>query len=319
MKIVITGPTGAIGHAIIEECIALNHEVLAVCRRNSARIGTIPVSPPVRIVEADLSDYAKGLEGNSPSKLKEVYGAFDVFIHLAWNGTVGSDRNDTELQKKNVMYSLDAVKLAYALGCKRFIFAGSQAEYGRVEGKLTAATPTDPENEYGKGKLLAGGATKVLAEQLGMEHIRTRVLSVYGPFDGEKSMIISSLRKLLSGEKASFTKGEQEWDYLFAKDAGKAFLALAEKGISGKTYVIGSGEAKKLADDITVMASKVKEMTGTDPEIGLGDIPYGEKQVMNLCADITDLTADTGWVPETGFEEGIKKTIQYVMTTMERQ
>lgn len=319
MKIVITGPTGAIGHAIIEECIALNHEVLAVCRRGSARIGTIPDSPLVRIVEADLSDYKNGLEGNAPEKLKEIYGTFDVLIHLAWNGTVGADRNNTELQKTNVMYSLDAVKLAHALGCKRFIFAGSQAEYGRVEGKLTAATVANPENEYGKGKLLAGGATKVVADQLGMEHIRTRVLSVYGPYDGEKSMIISALRKMLSKEKASFTKGEQNWDYLFAEDAGKAFLALAEKGISGKTYILGSGEAKKLADDIAVMASKVKEITGSEPEIGLGDIPYGEKQVMNLCADISELTADTGWVPETGFEEGITKTIQYVMTTTERQ
>ena len=317
MKVVITGPTGAIGHAIIEECIASGYEVLAICRKDSVRNKTIPVHPLVRIAKADVEEYSKELAGKSLDELKRTYGSFDVFFHLAWRGTTGADRMDTALQEENVRFALDAVKLAYALGCRTFIGAGSQAEYGRVEGVLEGDTPTHPENEYGRCKLLAGIKTRKLCEELGMRHIWTRVLSVYGPFDGEKSMIISSVRKMIRGERASFTKGEQEWDYLYASDAGRAFVLLAEKGIAGKTYVVGSGECHKLYEYIDVLADEVNKQTGIQSDVGLGDIPYGEKQVMMLCADITELTRDTGFVPEVSFQEGIAETIRYVIQTME--
>ena len=117
------------------------------------------------------------------------------------------------------------------------------------------------------------------------------------------------------GDNAQFTKGEQKWDYLFSKDAGRAFYLLAQKGIDGKVYVIGSGKREKLSDYINVMTEKVKLLTGNTPEIELGAIPYGEKQVMYLCADLTELTKDTGFVPETEFEEGIGETIRYVLKT----
>ena len=56
---------------------------------------------------------------------------------------------------------MDAVNLAHRLGCEFFIGAGSQAEYGRVEGKLNAQVPTNPENGYGMAKLCAGQMSRV--------------------------------------------------------------------------------------------------------------------------------------------------------------
>ena len=90
---------------------------------------------------------------------------------------------------------------------------------------------------------------------------------------------------------------------------------MAEKGISGKTYVVGSGQCHSLADYIEIMTDKVKELTNRTPDVGMGDLPYGEKQVMMLCADITELTLDTGFAPEVLFAEGIEETIRYVMET----
>ena len=203
------------------------------------------------------------------------------------------------------------MKLAGFFGCKTFIGAGSQAEYGRVEGSLKPDTPAFPENGYGIAKLCAGQLTRILCGQLGIKHIWTRILSVYGPFDGEKTMVISSLRKMIKGEESLFTKGEQEWDYLFSEDAAKAMYLIAQKGIGNKIYVIGSGKTRKLMDYINVMDLKV------NPAVHpvLGAIPYSDKQVMYLCADISELTKDTGFVPAVDFEEGIEKTVQYVLAT----
>ena len=40
--------------------------------------------------------------------------------------------------------------------------------------------------------------------------------------------------------------------------------------------------------------------------IGFGEVPYRKDQVMHLEADITELTKDTGWVPSTKFDDGIR-------------
>ena len=46
--------------------------------------------------------------------------------------------------------------------------------------------------------------------------------------------------------------------------------------------------------------------------LGLGERPYAENQVMCLCADITALTADTGFVPKVPFSEGIARTVEWM-------
>ena len=307
MRVVITGPTGAIGHALIEKCISNGDEVLAVCRKGSSRIDSLPKDANVSVLELSLSDYDEYISSASTPDV-----TYDVFYHFAWNGTTGASRNDTDLQSKNVQYALSAVKLASFFGCRTFIGAGSQAEYGRVEGSLRADTPAFPENGYGIAKLCAGQLTRILCGQLGIKYIWTRILSVYGPYDGENSMVISSLRKMIRGEEATFTKGEQEWDYLYSEDASKAMYLIAQKGIGNKIYVIGSGKTRKLSDYINIMDQKV------NPAVHpvLGAVPYADKQVMYLCADISELTQDTGFVPSVEFEEGIEKTIQYVKDTI---
>ena len=111
---------------------------------------------------------------------------------------------------------------------------------------LNASTPAFPENGYGIAKLCTGQMTKVLCEQKGIRHIWTRILSIYGPFDGAKTMVMSTIVSLLKGGRPQCTAGEQMWDYLYSADAGYAMYLLGEKGVSGKTYCIGGGTARPL-------------------------------------------------------------------------
>ena len=85
----------------------------------------------------------------------------DTFYHFGWDGTFGNSRNNMYGQNQNVRYALDAVEAAQALGCSTFVGAGSQAEYGRFEGKLNAGVPAFPENGYGIAKLCAGQMTRI--------------------------------------------------------------------------------------------------------------------------------------------------------------
>ena len=61
---------------------------------------------------------------------------------------------------------------------------------------------------------------------------------------------------------------------------------------------------------------KMKELTGCSAPVKFGAIPYSPNQVMHLCADISSLTKDTGFVPQTDFETGILETIAWMRETM---
>ena len=299
-NVIITGPTGAIGVALIEYLISNKINVTAICREGSDRIKNIPESSCVKIIECNL-DKLSTLE-------KSLSKDYDVFFHMGWESTFGDNRNNVCIQTRNIQYTLDAVELASKLGCRKFIGAGSQAEYGRSKEALSATTPTNPENAYGVAKLCAGQLSRIRCQQLGVEHIWVRILSVYGPCDGENTMISHLIKKLLKQERPSCTNGEQIWDYIYSKDAAKALALLADKGVNGKVYCLGSGKAIPLKNYMLAIRDRIN----SELEIGLGEVPYGSQQVMYLCADISELTKDTGFIPSITFEEGIKETIEWM-------
>ncbi len=297
-RVIVTGATGAIGSALVKRLVENQTEVLVLCRESSARVKNLPQSPLVSVKHCSLEGFSS-LENDTDKQ-------YDVLYHFAWEGTTGQSRNDGYLQNANVRYTLDAVELAKRFGCTAFVGAGSQAEYGRVEGKLTASTPTFPETGYGVAKLCAGQLSRIRAKQLGLRHIWTRILSVYGPNDGAQSLISSLIDSLLRGESPRCTPAEQEWDYLYSGDIARAFVALGERGRDGKIYVLGSGNARPLKEYICT----VRDLIAPQVEISFGAIPYYENQVMYLCADISEITADTAWKPQTSFQEGIKEIVK---------
>jgi len=319
-RAILTGATGMIGMALTKELLKNEYEVVCLVRRGSDRalrlekelgdfINTKNLQEKLHIVPLDLSELDRD---DAVGLIDSAFGetaAADVFFHLGWEGTFGGARNDAGLQKKNVEYTFSAVWLAYKAGVSTFVGAGSQAEYGRVEEgvKLSAYLPTHPENEYGRGKLRAGIDSRAACKSLGMRHIWARILSVYGPGDGENTMVMSGIRSLLKGERPVYTKGEQLWDYLYADDAARALVLMAERGVDGRIYPLGSGSVRPLREYIEI----IRDTVNPSAEIGIGEREYNEGQVMYLCADIEELTKDTGFAPTVSFEEGIRKTLDW--------
>lgn len=298
MKAVITGATGAVGMALVSSLTQKGYDVLVLGRPNSGRNARLQNLDGVTLAYCDLSELS----------LFETRERYDVFFHLGWGGTTGAARNDMYLQNKNIEYTLDAVNLANRLGCSTFVGAGSQAEYGRACGKLSADTKTEPENGYGIAKLTAGRMSRILCRELGMKHVWARILSVYGEYDGENSMVMSTIGKIIDKKIPEFTPAEQIWDYMYSKDAADALVAIAERGRDGAVYPLGGGEPTPLCEYIRMIRDAVDEKA----ELGIGRLPYAENQVMYLCADISELTADTGFVPKYSFKEGISKTVEWV-------
>ena len=199
-RAIITGATGAVGTALVKELVANHVEVLVFCREGSKRNQNILKHPLVNLKYYSLDQLF--------TVVNDTEKTYDVFFHFAWEGTTGAARDDMYLQNRNVQYALDAVEVAKRFGCRKFIGAGSQAEYGRVEGILKPNTPAFPETGYGIAKLCAGQMTREYAHQLGLEHNWVRILSIYGPNDGAQSMVMSTInsckrRKFHNSQKGS--------------------------------------------------------------------------------------------------------------------
>lgn len=297
---IITGASGMLGQALIRCLCQQDIEILAVVRPGSIRNEVLNNNEKVEVIECDLSELL-----SIKDKVKRSY---DAFFHFGWSGTFGQSRNNLYGQNDNVKYTLDAVELAHALNCQVFLGAGSQAEYGRVENKkLYSGLPTFPETGYGIAKLCAGQMSRLMCKEYGIRHIWTRILSVYGPGDKAHTMVMSGILSMLKGEKPKYTKGEQMWDYLYCDDAARAFYLAAEKGKDGSVYCIGSGQVKPLK----LYIEQIRDVVNPQMELTFGEVPYYDKQVMYLCADISELTDDTGFLPEVTFEDGIKRTVEW--------
>lgn len=200
-NVIITGPTGAVGIALINECIKNGISVTAVCRKSSKRIDHLPKSQLVKVVECNLDELLT-LE-------KVLRHDYDVFYHFGWDGTYGESRQDLYLQNSNVKYTLDAVNLAKFLNCRVFIGAGSQSEFGHIDGILHPYAPCNPDNGYGIAKLQACQMSRLLCNNLGMRHEWCRIVSLFGPFDGEYTLIsslIASLKKVKSLKQQNVIK-----------------------------------------------------------------------------------------------------------------
>lgn len=299
-KIVVTGSTSMLGAATI--AAALNNgveTVYAIIRQSTNRLERLPADDRIHYVVCDIDEYYR-----LPELIHEEC---SVFYHFAWAKT-GSHRNDDAIgQACNIEYTIEAINAAYNLGCNKFVGAGSQAEYGKLDlEKFSPDSPVNPEQSYGIAKYAAGKFARFEAERLGISCLWVRIFSVYGEHDKPTTMISSAVKKMLNHERVSFTPAEQRWEYLYSGDAGEALYLIGEKSNGNKVYCLGTGQARPLKEYIEMIRDAI------DPslELGIGDIPYSSSTVMNICADISNLIQDTGWKPKTSFCDGIHNIIK---------
>jgi nucleoside-diphosphate-sugar epimerase len=297
---VITGGTGPLGVALTELLMSKGIEVAVLARSDSVRLDNIPRHPSVRVIRADLSQMA-GLEYAFDR-------SYEAFFHLGWTNTANHvERENVDGQFLNARYAMDAVRLAHKLGCAVFVGAGSQSEYGAINGPITESTAASPIEPYGIAKLSAMGFCGTMCARLGIRFGWLRILSIYGPFDRDTTFVSYCVSELLRKRSPKLTKCEQIWDYLYSKDAATAFWLLATVGKPNAVYALSAGAARPLRHYAEIIRDAVNP--GISLEFGAKPYPLGQR--MRLTADITPLRRDLGFAPAYSFESGIAETVEY--------
>lgn len=249
MRAIVTGATGFIGIALCKELLEQLYEVTAVIRPGSKKREKLEQSLSenkfpqnhLRILELPLDQL---------TDLSEKYHIeADVFFHLAWNGSSGSDREIFEVQYKNLQYTANAIQAAKACGCTKIIGAGSQAEYGVVRGiAREEKTVPRPFMMYGAAKLAAYHMGKVLAEQIGITFVWPRIYSVYGVGENQGTLVNYVIDTLKKGEVPQLTSCENMWNFMYITDCVRALRILGEAPHAEGIYHVASKDARMLKD-----------------------------------------------------------------------
>ncbi|MPM40687.1 GDP-6-deoxy-D-mannose reductase [bioreactor metagenome] len=300
-NVLITGATSFIGVHLINECINNNCRVIAVVRPNSEKIIRLPKSNLITIIETDMERIEDLVD-----KIRHV--KVDVFYHLAWDGVRGDCRNDTTLQDKNYMCSINAMDVAKQLGCSRFIGTGSQAEYGTCIGSIDESYPTNPVSEYGKAKLKTYKTLKAIAKENDIKFLWARIFSVYGIYDYEGTLVMSALSKMKKNEAVQLTECTQSWDFIYVEDVARIMYLLSNINCEEGIYNIASGETRKLKDFVIAM----KEVSKSTSELHFGAIPYSSEGVISFEPRVDKLKRNLGYTCRTKFEDGIDKILKFI-------
>ena len=231
MRVLITGVTSFLGLYTAKLLLQEGHEVIGAVRPGSRRAQQldahgISAYPTYRTVHLDLSELPEAELGEA--HYAEVLGLdsvplIDAWIHFAWDGVGSAGRSDTNIQIENIQNAKKAYLYAKLLGARKFLFAGSQAEYGR--GNHRVPLPVSP---YGKAKLSFGrwateqSLLSEIYDDAPMQFIHMRIYSVYGSGDHETSLVNTVLRAALRHEAITLGPCEQRWNYLEVHDLARA-------------------------------------------------------------------------------------------------
>lgn len=302
MKAIVTGANGFIGKWLVKDLLANDYDVTVVVR-NCESIKSNCLFDKCNIVVKDIKELSSA-DFNCDEK-------YDVFFNLAWEGVSQDQKNIIALQLNNISLSLRLIEICNELNCQKFISTGTVAEYALTTDVMDLNSKQSPNDMYGAAKVSAHYFLSVRARQLNQKFIWCVIPSTYGEGRTSNNILTYTINTLLKGEKPLYGNLTQMWDFLYVSEVARALRYIGEKGIPGKVYGIGSGEYHQLKDYVLT----IRNIINPDLPIGIGEVPEYSERSFSSCVNIYDLIKDTGFKPSVGFEEGIRKTIEYYKHT----
>lgn len=302
-RAIVTGAGGFIGGALVRELSARGIQVLAMVRegRKPEGLGELP---GVEVVGWDMARLPERLDSSA-----------DVFFHLAWQGAYGQSRADCGLQLLNAKWTIDAVNVAHAVGCRRFVGAGTLAELEAINYTPLDGSMPNPASGYGVAKIAAHYMSKAECSRLGMEHLWAYIPNTYGPGNCTPSFINMAVRTMLAGQPGDFTTGTHMYDFVYVDDTVRGLYCIGSRGKPNYSYYIGSMQARPLRSFVQMIRDEI------DPLIrpNFGALPFHGVPHEASVFDCSKLMADTGYCPQVPFERGIQKTIVWLRQNLDRE
>jgi nucleoside-diphosphate-sugar epimerase len=280
MNIFLTGGTGFIGSYLLRLLGTTDHKVTAI-RRCSSR--------PCIDIGRDPLWLVKEMNSLEPIDFTGI----DVLVHLASIGVSPKTATLRDLLYWNVSVMANILEMAHTAGVRRFILAGSSAEYG-IGGDRYDFIPIDapllPTSPYAASKAAGFIVANTFAIDKTIELHYLRIFSAYGEGQYIKNFWPSLRAAALNGEDFPMTPGGQIRDFMPVERVVEAFLTSIE-GIcgvqNGVPFVanVGSGNPMSMLE----FAEQCWAEWGAKGKIIAGAIPYRPNEPMRVVPKITKI------------------------------
>lgn len=296
--VIVSGANGFVGSALVKELLKYDYRIFALGREG--RSSNLAEDSRVTFVPCELAEMAS-LKDKLPAE------NYDAFYHFAWSGSAGPARADTVLQLQNAQWTVDSLRAAKELGCKRFICAGSIMEHETMAAAYTQGNKPGMGYIYGGGKVIAHIMCMSVAAQLGIDLLWPEITNAYGVGERSPRMVNTTIQKCIRGEAPQFTAGTQNYDFVYIDDVARAFRLIGENGKPFHEYLIGSSTARPLKEFLLEMQAAI----APDLDFVFGDIPFTGIDLPLSKFDCSQTEADTGFRAEVSFAEGCKRTMEW--------
>lgn len=298
--VLITGITGFLGSHIAESLVSNGIQVIGLKRVESDVWRCKEIEDKITWVDIDN-------KGSFRDELKKY--SFDTIVHGAWIGVESNTRDDWDEQSKNIPFLVSLLDVAKAVGVKKFIFLGSQAEYGNIDGKISEEHKANALNAYGSIKLACQEIVKTYCETNTINWIWLRLFSLFGEKENQNWLIPALVKTMLTTKQMDFTPGEQKYAYLYVKDYAAIMKKIITMPIESGVYNISSNEMRTIKS----LVENIRDYINPEFILNFGALHYRSNQSMHMEGDTTKLCSQIGAFEFTDYNQALQNSLNYYL------
>ena len=314
MTIIVTGGAGFIGGNFIFYELEKHPEDRIVCLDKLTYAGNLSTLKPVmdkpnfRFVKDDICDR------------EAVYALFeeehpDVVVNFAAESHVDrSIENPSIFLQTNIIGTSVLMDACRKYGIGRYHQVSTDEVYGdlpldRPDLFFTETTPIHTSSPYSSSKAGADLLVQAYHRTYGLPVTISRCSNNYGPYHFPEKLIPLMIANCLNDKPLPvYGQGLNVRDWLYVEDHCKAIDLIIRKGREGEVYNVGGHNEMRNIDIVKLICHELDK-----PESLITYVTDRKGHDMRYAIDPTKIHNDLGWLPDTKFEDGIRKTIRWYL------
>ena len=314
MKILITGGAGFIGSNFVYHMLSAHPEDTLLCVDKLTYAGNLSTlegamkNPNFKFFKTDICDRGA------------IYAIFeaekpDAVVHFAAESHVDRSIEDPEIfLRTNILGTQVLMDACLKFGTRRFHQVSTDEVYGdlpldRPDLLFTEETPIRASSPYSASKASADLLVGAYHRTYGLNATISRCSNNYGPYHFPEKLIPLMIANALADKPLPvYGKGENVRDWLYVEDHCRAIDLILRGGRPGEVYNIGGHNEMRNIDIVRLICKHLSK-----PESLITYVTDRKGHDLRYAIDPTKIHTELGWLPETKFADGLKKTIEWYL------
>lgn len=314
MNILVTGGAGFIGGNFVHYMLDKYSDYRIVCvdaltyAGNLSTLENVLDNKNFRFVKADIADRIAIEKLFNEEK-------FDIVVNFAAESHVDRSIENPEIfLKTNILGTCVLMDMCRKYGNIRYHQVSTDEVYGdlpldRPELFFTEETPIHTSSPYSSSKAGADLLVQAYYRTYGLPITISRCSNNYGPYHFPEKLIPLMIANALADKPLPvYGDGLNVRDWLYVEDHCRAIDLIIHEGRIGEVYNVGGHNEMANIDIVKIILKELGK-----PESLIKFVADRKGHDMRYAIDPSKIHKELGWLPETMFADGIKKTIKWYL------